>query len=589
MTFRFSAHYADPLFSLGHFQTFSPGPNTQVEQAFRDIDSTLSPPFSADAIRNAVTALRDHAPVSGYQGDKVSDAMRAVLLKKVMLGLYAKALDLFLDEASTAQEDSEWWSEVEQSNLSAALYLLQCVFLSFLLMRRILTGTYYPRSPGSPTSIRSHLSGAFRTDTRRSALTYLEFLRDTLCRYISRFTLIECNIKRRENERIRNERAEVLGKLLGLRPKLTWWLDAPNVEEDVLANREFLLEFANAVDPTASNRPLENGMPSLLEGLYNAIFVAQVERHSSYLNNKDLRRPSRLTLLWPRLLFLPPLTLYTSLMDMAQDAFETLRNFLEDWAGGDEAMIVRPESIAADLDSLERMSLALAREKLGYDQQQLTALSQQIRLGDFTPLLKIFEEDIKSPFKSAFVGTLLRSLFIQVQKAKVDIDQALAGIDKLLKSQELTFAFVGVAPAFAVVYTIGGSLNRLLFGRRAKYGGKRKRQSVWLAVRCVPSLVTVACNSSSHSLINHGDEDRPSDVIPPLTSGLLVLSLTHLRKYALTSLPARSQLREGFLEDVRDLEDPSLGRWEKLRVLDRIWRNWAHELGWHQMAGESAS
>ncbi|KAI9573251.1 hypothetical protein HD554DRAFT_2008190, partial [Boletus coccyginus] len=54
-----------------------------------------------------------------------------------------------------------------------------------------------------------------------------------------------------------------------------------------------------------------------------------------------------------------------------------------------------------------------------------------------------------------------------------------------------------------------------------------------------------------------------------LIMALLVLSLTHLRQYALTSLPARSRLREGFLEDVRDLKDPSSGRWEKLRVLDR--------------------
>ncbi|KAI6027596.1 NCA2-domain-containing protein [Pisolithus microcarpus] len=648
MTFRFSAHYVDPLFSLGHLRTSSPGLNTQVEQAFRDIDSILSPPFSTDAIQNAVTALRDQTPVSGYQGDEASDAIRAVFLKKVMLGLYAKSLDLFLDEASTAQEDSEWWSEVEQSNMSAALYLLQTlphrilkVLQVLRIDRRVLqTSTLHlPRicsifssenpwqssvfmttlfphlGAGSPTSIHSNLSRAFRIDTRRSALTSLQFLRDTLCRYISRLTIIvtypihlvreECNIKRRENDKIRNERAEVLGKLLGLRPKLTWWLGAPIVEEDGSANHEFLLEFADTVDPTASNRSLENGLPSLLEGLYNAIFVAQVERHFSYLKSNDLRRPSKLTLLWPRLLFLPPLTLYSlkllyasraSLIDMAQDAFETSKNFLEDWllqplygvyrtirAGGDEAMIVRPESIAADLDSLERMSLALAREKLGYDQQQLVTLSQQIRLGDFTPLLKIFEEDIKSPVKSAFAGTLLRTLFLQVQKAKVDIDQALAGIDKLLKSQELTFAFVGVAPAFAVVYTVGGSLNRLLFGRRAKYGGKRKRQSVWLAVRRIERLLLF----QPKSLVNHGDEDRPSDVIPPLTSGLLVLSLTHLRKYALRSLPARSQLREGFLEDVRDLEDPSLGRWEKLRVLDRMWKNWANELGWHQMAGES--
>ena len=79
-----------------------------------------------------------------------------------------------------------------------------------------------------------------------------------------------------------------------------------------------------------------------------------------------------------------------------------------------------------------------------------------------------------------------------------------------------------------------------------------------------------------------------SDAIPPLTSGLLVLSLAHLRNYALTSLPPRSRLRERFLEDVQDLEDPSLGRWEKLRVLDRMWKNWAHELGWYRTAGESA-
>lgn len=65
------------------------------------------------------------------------------------------------------------------------------------------------------------------------------------------------------------------------------------------------------------------------------------------------------------------------------------------------------------------MALALAQDKLGYTQAQLVALSSQIRMGDFTPILEIYEEDIRQPFKSAVAGTLLRSLFIQVQKAKV--------------------------------------------------------------------------------------------------------------------------------------------------------------------------
>lgn len=73
------------------------------------------------------------------------------------------------------------------------------------------------------------------------------------------------------------------------------------------------------------------------------------------------------------------------------------------------------------LQSLERMTLSLVREKLNYSQEQLASLSQQIRVGDLTPILKIYEEDIKSPLKSALTGTLLRSLFVQVQKAKVTL------------------------------------------------------------------------------------------------------------------------------------------------------------------------
>ena len=51
------------------------------------------------------------------------------------------------------------------------------------------------------------------------------------------------------------------------------------------------------------------------------------------------------------------------------------------------------------------MSLALARDKLGYDEEQLASLSRQIRLGDFTPVLRLYEEDIKFPIKSVLTGT----------------------------------------------------------------------------------------------------------------------------------------------------------------------------------------
>ena len=69
----------------------------------------------------------------------------------------------------------------------------------------------------------------------------------------------------------------------------------------------------------------------------------------------------------------------------------------------------------------------------------------------------------------------------------------------------------------------------------------------------------------------------------------MVLSLAHLREYALASLPARSRLREGFLEDIEDLEDPELSRSEKLRIIDRMWKSWGKELSWYDLAGGVAN
>jgi nuclear-control-of-ATPase protein 2 len=65
------------------------------------------------------------------------------------------------------------------------------------------------------------------------------------------------------------------------------------------------------------------------------------------------------------------------------------------------------------------MALSLARDKLSYSPAQLDDLSNKLRFGDLTPILQIYEEDIKSPVRSIISGTLLRSAFIQVQKAKV--------------------------------------------------------------------------------------------------------------------------------------------------------------------------
>ena len=113
MSLLYSAHYTEPLLSLA---------NIQLPLA----DTTLKPPVTAHAIQDELTRLQND----------VNEQSEAVLAK-IAVGLYANALDLYLHQASAAQDDAEWWAEVEQSNQLAALYLLQSMaFDSLPLMER---------------------------------------------------------------------------------------------------------------------------------------------------------------------------------------------------------------------------------------------------------------------------------------------------------------------------------------------------------------------------------------------------------------------------------------------------------------------
>ena len=67
------------------------------------------------------------------------------------------------------------------------------------------------------------------------------------------------------------------------------------------------------------------------------------------------------------------------------------------------------------------MVISLAAEKQTLSDVELKTLSENIRQGDLTPVLQIYEGDIRKPLRSAMSGTLIRSLLIQVQKPKVSV------------------------------------------------------------------------------------------------------------------------------------------------------------------------
>ena len=118
-----------------------------------------------------------------------------------------------------------------------------------------------------------------------------------------------------------------------------------------------------------------------------------------------------------------------------------------------EIAIMSRDSLKADRDSLERMvvEFAIDNPDVAIGSSSITELEigeirSKVREGDVTPILKAYEKDLRRPIVGAIKGDLVRSLLIQVQKTKVDLEVAISGIDALLKSQELVFGFIGLTP-----------------------------------------------------------------------------------------------------------------------------------------------
>ncbi|KZT73903.1 NCA2-domain-containing protein [Daedalea quercina L-15889] len=637
---------------------------SQSKDALRTLFVQLNQPTSTSDASQHLGTLEKY-PVSGSTfatNDNEEAVLHRAVLGKLTTDLYGKALDVVLKDARLVEDELEWWGYLERSSSRVALYFVQTLPLRLANLSQIVLATLRERnlplhpSVFTPSSLRRLFPNHDILHPNKLAVALFPHLHSqpySIALTVGRFppasafvsspgssvrsassacvsTLVglgrsatrvvylpleltrgECRYKHQELKRLRDERAEMLGALVNMRDLLASSLEDESIEQGLAKLNEFSFALLQIVRSESSRAmDVSAGPVPALQDIAAALPDATGDPSSSLLQTsalhvRGLARPSRLTLLWPQLIFLPPLALYAaktayasraSLCQLGREAVETIKSFWEQWlleplrgvvktvrAGGEDGVIVNRESVQADLASLERMALSLAEEKLHYDPAQMEALSRQIQTGDLTPVMQIFEQDIKRPLKSAIAGSLIRTLFIQVQKAKVDIDQALAGIDKLLKSQELTFAFVGVAPALTIVYAVGSYLRSAWNGGRGKgkYGGKKRHTSIWLKMRRIERLLIAQPKSQHHS--TRDVAPQPSS-IPPLTSGLLLLSVSHLRAYAENHLPANSRLREGFLEDVVDLEDPALGRAEKLRVLDRMWRSWGEVLGWGRAA-----
>ncbi|EGO59153.1 hypothetical protein NEUTE1DRAFT_78961 [Neurospora tetrasperma FGSC 2508] len=278
-------------------------------------------------------------------------------------------------------------------------------------------------------------------------------------------------------------------------------------------------------------------------------------------------RPSRVVRYWlPTLALLvsSPTILYVlvkrrdSIIDWIQNLGITVRDFWFNWViepirkvigtirhdTNSEIAIMSRDSLKADRESLERMVVeftldnpSVAVGSPNVTDLQIADIRAKVREGDVTPILKAYEKGLRRPLVGAVSGDLVRSLLIQVQKTKVDLEVAISGIDSLLKSQELLFGFVGLAPGVVVSIGIVQYL-RTVFGSRK---GLRRGEKVRRIVRVLRNMDRILAAGATNPKGGLKYKDR----------GLLLCEAHVLRELATEVLPG--DIQREFLEDLEDL------------------------------------
>lgn len=233
--------------------------------------------------------------------------------------------------------------------------------------------------------------------------------------------------------------------------------------------------------------------------------------------------------------------------------------------------VMSKQSLNSDLDSLERMVVDYCVDNYSYlqdknltDSQRAAMINQikeQVKSGDMEMVMKIYEDNMKSPVISMLSGSMIRNLLIQIQKTKVDGDVALSGIDKILQSQQLVFGIVAASPAALIVWWLANTTNNYFRnGYLVRFTKDHKR----LLLKSMNELERIVGKQASN----------PEETIAKsyYDNGRIYIALTNLRQEGVMLLP--SYLRNDWVRDLNDITGASNSPGFRLATIQRIWNQY---------------
>ncbi|CAG8463604.1 8892_t:CDS:2 [Paraglomus occultum] len=515
--------------------------------------------------------------------------MEWMFLAKVLVAVYANVLENILDAILPLYDDISYWQECEGRSLWILGHFLQTTPHR---VYGLSLDVFHNRSSRSLSSMLSstNLLHLFPSYLQRHYIAHPSH-------NILSLTKLEIRHKKKFLKDVMDYYATILGLLVRKGPEFEDYTEEDKervhkivafkvmkgiviIERVLLQARDVGLEKDNMPDAEDAFLYYEVSEPPSFLSCYTHIRSILTTHLPAYRSTNQMihttyGRPSAITRYWlpsiSVLIFGTKLTRYVTghqqkIKILINNAAETLEKFWADWVWQPVVGIIETirhrerrlavmgkNSLKADLESLERMVIDFAKKRNNLTEEQLAELTEEVREGDLSIVLRAYENELQKPLRSVVQGKLLRTFLIQIQKTKVDMDTAMSALDKLLKSNELNFAFLAVGPSLFIVYIASSWLGNSLLGIRGWWAGNQR--------------IRVALGQLERVLIR---KDHPLY----MTEGL-VLAKAHLLHTYGTHLPKRRNIRAGFLEDVRDLEDPDLTPEQKLLLCERMWRYWS--------------
>ncbi|WRT64668.1 uncharacterized protein IL334_001602 [Kwoniella shivajii] len=581
-------------------------PAHKLQNALHELSSSRS--ISKEKLVEVLESLvkTEQNGITIEEKSEIDQEVEAEVLGRAVTIVWKEILQTLVEKALELEEERNWWDASLNSTRGVGVYLLQT------MPHRI-----YAALPPRSKFLRPELK-AFKLPREALFKPIRTRTSATLISITSPFNLTrrEMLSSRSELSRTRDEIAQKIGILASKGPN--WSSDSTSTNEN---------SSTASSSPSSTNGVFDakSETERIFKVLYNVLELESVQpqlqqatpvRSSSSRKSKrtpsppttisitttpssliDIlrkhlpkttesidkvltthKRPSALTRLWFPALFLPPTLYFIAsaisrnkewMREQVKNGKETIKGFFVQWVwepiediaktlrGGGEGLGVAPTTVKSDQESLERMVLDLGRDYYHLSGPQLDALGEKVRAGDMEEVLRVYEKEMQSPVKNALLGSLVRTLLIQVQKTKTDLSLSLLSLDHLLRSQQLTFAAVGLAPSLLVLYGLGGWLQGVWRGEKR---GKGRKRTYFNGLRSIERLLITSPKHAQEL----SEKDR----------GLLIVSVSGMRTWA-TGLSGNS--RESFMDDLRMVEDPILGRGDKLRVIERIWRCWGVE------------